>query len=101
MIINKLDNVEVNIKDGHKYALQDIQPGEMIMKYGCPIGHATQAIQKGEHVHTHNVKTNLSGKIAYHYQYKDYGLKHRTSDKSFLGYRVRTARSESVTKFGL
>ena len=87
MIINKLDNVEVNIKDGHKYALRDIKSGEMIMKYGCPIGYETQNIQKGEHVHTHNVKTNLSGKIAYRYQYKNYGLKPRTSDRSFLGYR--------------
>ena len=60
MIINPLDNVEVNLTDGHKYALCDIKKGENIIKYGFPIGHATEDIAKGEHVHSHNVKTNLS-----------------------------------------
>ena len=30
MIINKLDNVEVNLEDGHKYALSDIAKGENV-----------------------------------------------------------------------
>ena len=74
MIINKLDNVEINIDDGHKYALRDIKQGENIIKYGSPIGHATCDIAMGEHVHTHNVKTNLSGNLTYEYNYKDYGI---------------------------
>ena len=61
MLINKLDNVEINLSDGHKYALCDIKAGENVIKYGQPIGHATCDIKAGEHVHTHNVKTNLSG----------------------------------------
>ena len=68
MLINKLDNVEVNLSDGHKYALRDIAKGENIIKYGNPIGHATEDIKKGEHVHTHNVKTNLSDKLTYSYE---------------------------------
>ena len=48
MIIHKLDNVEVNLSDGHKYALRDIKKGENIVKYGNPIGHATTDIKKGE-----------------------------------------------------
>ena len=74
MIIHKLDNVEVNLSDGHKYALTDIKTGENIIKYGNPIGHATTDIKKGEHVHTHNIKTNLSGNLEYFYNYKDYGI---------------------------
>ena len=74
MIINKLDNVEINLDNGHKYALRDIKEGEDIIKYGSPIGHATCHISKGDHVHTHNVKTNLSGNISYEYNYKDYGI---------------------------
>ena len=74
MIINKLDNVEINLDNGHKYALRDIKEGEDIIKYGSPIGHATCDISKGEHVHTHNVKTNLSGNISYEYNYRDYGV---------------------------
>ncbi len=85
--IKKSDNVEINLEDGHKYAVCDIQQGENIIKYGCPIGHATADIKKGEHVHTHNVKTNLSGKIDYTYNHKDYGIKKEKSDKTFMGYR--------------
>ena len=47
MIINKLDNVDVNLSDGHKYALCDIKKGDNIIKYGNPIGHATEDIKKG------------------------------------------------------
>ena len=67
MLINALDNVEINLDDGHKYALCDISSGENIIKYGNPIGHATADIKKGEHIHTHNMKTNLSGVIEYTY----------------------------------
>ena len=67
MIINPKDNVEVNLTDGHKYALCEIKSGENIIKYGFPIGHATKDIQKGEHVHTHNMATNLSDIIEYEY----------------------------------
>ena len=67
MILHPLDNVEVNLENGHKYALRDIRAGEPIIKYGSPIGHATQDIAKGEHVHSHNLKTNLDGVLEYTY----------------------------------
>lgn len=67
MIINPLDNVEIR-EDGHKYALKDIAEGENIIKYGMPIGHATCKIPKGEHVHVHNVKTNLGEVLEYKYE---------------------------------
>ena len=85
MLINKLDNVEVNISDGHKYALCDIKSGENIIKYGQPIGHATADIKKGEHVHTHNLKTNLSGKMEYTYTPFEYEMP-KKSDITFMGY---------------
>lgn len=66
MIINPLDNVEIR-EDGHKYALREIAAGENIIKYGMPIGHATRAILQGEHVHVHNVKTNLGEVLEYRY----------------------------------
>ncbi len=87
MIINKLDNVEIDLESGHKYALRDISEGDNIIKYGCPIGHATCDIKKGEHVHTHNIKTNLSDVIEYSYNYRDYGVKHIPTDRTFMGYR--------------
>lgn len=57
-----------DIPQGHKIALNVIQPNENIVKYGYPIGHATELIQQGAWLHTHNVKTNLSGELDYHYE---------------------------------
>ena len=86
MLINKLDNVDINLEDGHKYALCDISCGENIIKYGNPIGHATCDIKKGEHVHTHNVKTNLSGSLEYSYEPKFYDIPTEKTDRTFMGY---------------
>ena len=37
MIINPLDNVEVDLKSGHKYALRDIKKGENIAIFAFSI----------------------------------------------------------------
>ena len=86
MLINKFDNVDINLEDGHKYALRDIKCGEDIIKYGNPIGHAICDIKKGEHVHTHNVKTNLSGNLEYNYEPKFYDTPAVPTDRTFMGY---------------
>ena len=85
MIINPIDNVEVNLENGHKYALRDIACGENIIKYGNPIGHATCDIKCGEHVHTHNLKTNLSDVIEYDYT-PELNEHSESGDKTFMGY---------------
>ena len=86
MLINNLDNVDINLEDGHKYAIRDIKCGEDIIKYGNPIGHAICDIKKGEHVHTHNVKTNLSGNLEYTYTPKFYDTPAVPTDRTFMGY---------------
>jgi len=43
------------IPAGHKIALREIQPGEMVLRYGQAIGPAKRLILTGEHVHTHNL----------------------------------------------
>ena len=43
---------------GHKIALRDIAQGEMIVKYGVVIGHATQDIPAGSWVHLHVMHSN-------------------------------------------
>ena len=43
---------------GHKVAARDLAAGEKIIKYGAPIGSATQPIAAGEHAHTHNIKSD-------------------------------------------
>ncbi len=56
-----------SIKQGHKLAVRDIKIGENIVKYAFPIGHATADILAGQHVHTHNLKTNLGELLSYTY----------------------------------
>ena len=85
IIIHEIDNVAVvlrpfkkgekvagvtllmDIPQAHKVALKDIKKGENVIKYGFPIGHATEDIKAGMHVHTHNVATNLDDVITYTY----------------------------------
>lgn len=76
LIIDAQDNVAVALKDiskgerisgilfkdsipiYHKVAIQDIPCGNRIIKYGESIGIATRDIKTGEHVHTHNLRSN-------------------------------------------
>lgn len=45
----------MDIPYSHKVALANIAIGEEIVKYGENIGRASEAIRKGEWVHTHNL----------------------------------------------
>ena len=85
MIIHPSDNVEVRT-DGHKYALRDLACSENVIKYGMPIGHTLCEVKAGEHVHTHNTATNLSGVLDYTYEpdFKELSIK---CDHTFSGYR--------------
>lgn len=56
-----------DIPFGHKILLKSVKKGENIIKYGCPIGHATVDIKEGSFVHEHNIKTNLSDKPVYQF----------------------------------
>ncbi len=85
MQIHPSDNVEIR-ENGHKYALHKIKRGENVIKYGFPIGHAICDIDVGEHVHTHNLKTNLSEKLEYTYSPIKCDLEHIDSDITFEGY---------------
>ena len=67
VIINEKDNICVNLETGHKIALYDIEKGADIIKYGYPIGFATESIKKGESVHSHNMKTKLGDILSYEY----------------------------------
>ncbi len=53
--------VEISVKEripfGHKVALELIDAGGKVVKYGEIIGAATEKIEPGEHVHTHNVRS--------------------------------------------
>lgn len=67
-----INGTEITVKNaietGHKFAIKNISINENIIKYGYPIGHATEDIPAGSHVHTHNVKTNLHDNLQYEYR---------------------------------
>lgn len=67
IVINKNDNVQVSLDNGHKYAITDINKGEKVIKYGFPIGIACDDIKTEEHIHSHNLKTALDGQQEYAY----------------------------------
>ncbi|MBP3952869.1 UxaA family hydrolase [Bacillus suaedae] len=93
LLVNKADNVVVTLKHyhkderllfegkeivvkedidvGHKIAIRQINQGQNLIKYGFPIGHATEDIKAGCWVHTHNTKTNLSGELDYTFYPKE------------------------------
>ncbi len=56
------------IAKGFKMALDTIAAGDPVIKYGNPIGIASQPILPGTLVHVHNLSTALSGEIDYAYQ---------------------------------
>lgn len=100
IIINDIDNVAVvlrpfskgevvngvtlldDVPQAHKVALVDIKEGENIIKYGCPIGHATKDILAGNHVHVHNTKTNLNDVFDYEYSPNFANVKTIAKDKT-------------------
>jgi len=53
MVLNPRTSIEL----GHKIALRDITRGELVFKYGFPIGKATVNIKLGSHVHIHNIES--------------------------------------------
>jgi altronate dehydratase small subunit len=42
----------------HKIALQRIEAGERVVKYGVPVGRARIGIAAGRHVHVHNIRSD-------------------------------------------
>lgn len=51
------------IPAGHKIALSALREGDAVVKYGHPIGLASRPIAAGAHVHEHNVRSALAGKL--------------------------------------
>lgn len=75
-----------DIPAGHKFAIKDIKKDEDIIKYAYPIGHATRDIKIGEHIHTHNTKSNLSGVLEYKYS-PNFKELEKIEPSTFMGYK--------------
>ncbi|EAX48870.1 Altronate dehydratase [Thermosinus carboxydivorans Nor1] len=85
------DNATVTAREdipkGHKIALCDLQPGEHVIKYGFPIGHATSSVAAGQWLHSHNVRTNLGEILAYEYKPEPPAVSPVPCRHTFRGYR--------------
>lgn len=75
-----------DIPMGHKIATRDIKAGENVIRYGNPIGHAVEDIPKGQYVHTHNIKTNLSDVVEYEYRPDFKAVEVKGDMPNFEGY---------------
>jgi len=79
--------IDESIKKGHKVAIKSIDDGENITKYGFAIGHAIKDIKEGQWIHSHNIKTNLTGIKEYNYDKKNFSNTFEDRKLTFKGYR--------------
>lgn len=81
-----------DVKQGHKFCISPVKSGEKIVKYGEVIGTATQDIAVGEHVHVHNLKTDLSGALEYAYNPVKVEMQKNESAKVVKAYRRKNGK---------
>jgi len=59
--------VREDVPRGHKILTRPVKKGGDVLKFGYPIGKATEDLTPGVWVHTHNLRTGLSGLLEYRY----------------------------------
>lgn len=82
-----------DIPMGHKAALVDLQPGDVVCKYGFPIGRVTAPIKAGEHVHSHNMATGLGADTTLSYTPHETPAPQHGDIPTFDGYRRLDGRA--------
>ncbi|TFB93609.1 UxaA family hydrolase [Cryobacterium sp. HLT2-28] len=80
------------VPSGHKIALGHVDAGVTVHKYGQSIGVATAPIERGEHVHSHNLGMDLGARV------HEFGTVHTelpvpTERRTFDGYRRADGRA--------
>lgn len=87
----RIDDREITLLEdipaGHKVALKSFARNEHIIKYGFPIGHASQTIPEGAWINEKNIKSNLEGVLDYTYQAQKALPMTEKCDITFKGYR--------------
>jgi altronate hydrolase len=81
-----------DVPAGHKIALRALGAGEEVRKYGFPIGRATEEIPAGAWIHSHNLKTALSGTLEYEYAPARREEARPATIPTFMGYRRASGR---------
>jgi len=76
-----------DVPAGHKVAVRALEPGDAVVKYGFPIGVATESVPAGGWVHSHNLRTGLSGTLDYRYEPVRRAAELPAAMPTFMGYR--------------
>lgn len=84
-----IDNKELtlleDIPQGHKFALEDLDEQEPVIKYGYPIGITKEPVKAGQWIHIHNMKTALGDLLTYTYEKQARPIP-PTEERFFMGY---------------
>ena len=89
-----------NVPYGHKISLQEIKKGDFIIRYGQIIGISSNDIQKGEHVHSHNL-TFYESERNYTNKFKEDIVDKSKEQKYFKGYKRNNGSSGTRNYIGL
>ncbi|MFN3312534.1 MAG: UxaA family hydrolase [Hyphomonas sp.] len=88
-----------SIRAGHKIALRAIAKGTPVRKYGQVIGLASQDIQPGDHVHTHNLAFGGQARILPS-NYAN-APPPQSSTATFMGYARKEGRAGTRNYIGI
>ncbi|MBV9775329.1 MAG: altronate dehydratase [Gemmatimonadetes bacterium] len=92
----EIDGETVTLREevaaGHKVALRHLEPGDVVTKYGFAIGAATQPVEPGAWIHSHNLRTRLEGALEYGYAPSHTSTQAPAAMPTFQGYRRATGR---------
>ena len=94
--IIEVDGAAITVRDdvapGHKVALRALAPAESVVKYGYPIGRVSEPVAAGAWVHSHNLRTALSGTSEYRYEPAPARPQDVPVVPTFAGYPRRSGR---------
>lgn len=85
---------------GHKVATEVIQPGEAVRKFGQLIGFATERIEPGEWIHSHNLSV---GELSLDYAFSEDvpPAPEPVTGRTFQGYRRHDGRIATRNYIGI
>ena len=91
-----VDDERITIGDsipaGHKVALNPLEAGEPVVKYGFTIGETTAPAARGAWIHSHNLKTRLEGVTDFRYSPVARAAQPPRAMPTFSGYRRDNGR---------